>query len=120
MGDLSKNFSRLEFTCRCGCGLDSIHPDLIAGLQALRDKIGCAIHISSGCRCENHNNTVGGEKNSQHLPKNGCKAADITSRNLTPRQLKAQAEKIPGFNNGGIGLYKGFLHVDVRGYKARW
>ena len=37
MGTVSKNFSRSEFACKCGCGFDAVDVDLLAGLQALRD-----------------------------------------------------------------------------------
>ena len=120
MGDLTKNFSRFEFTCRCGCGLDDIDMGLIQNLQKLRDLVGEALHVNSGCRCPAHNAVVGGEDHSFHLPENGCKAADIAARHLTPRELKDYALQIPAFKHGGIGLYPGFLHVDVRGYVSRW
>lgn len=114
---LSENFSRRELECRCGCGFDDVDPKLIDALQKLRDMIGQPIHVLSGCRCERHNRNVGGTKDSYH--KKGM-AADISCRWLTPAELKEYARRVPAFEEGGIGLYKGFLHVDVRGYKARW
>ena len=117
MGDLTENFSRHEFACRCQCGFDDVDLKLIMALQELRDLIGQPIHVSSGCRCEKHNRAVGGAKNSQHLL---GRAADISTRWLTPPELMMYALKIEAFKDGGIGLYKGFLHVDIRGYKARW
>lgn len=121
MGDMSPNFSRAEFACKCGCGLDNISPDQVKALQELRDNLGVAIHILSGCRCLAHNAAVGGVPNSQHLPdENGvCHASDITCRYIPPTQLKGEALKVSAFDNGGIGLYPGFVHVDV-GPKRRW
>ena len=40
MGDLSKNFSKLEIMCPCSCGADKISPVLIKKLQKVRDIIG--------------------------------------------------------------------------------
>ena len=41
MGDLTKNFSRNEFKCKCGkCTNNYIDIRLVKGLQALRDLIG--------------------------------------------------------------------------------
>jgi len=114
---LSEHFSRSEFVCRCGCGKIKIEPRLIAALEELRVLTGQPIHINSGYRCPAHNRAVGGETNSFHMK---GYAADITCRGLTPRQVKKLAEKIPAFKGGGIGLYPGFTHVDVRGYIARW
>lgn len=67
MGDLSRNFSRHEFECKCGCGEAEVSPRLIEQLQKLRDYIGEPIRITSGRRCVAHNAAVGGAKNSQHL-----------------------------------------------------
>jgi len=31
------------------------------------------------------------------------------------------ATQVPQFGDGGVGVYDGdFLHVDVRGHRARW
>jgi uncharacterized protein YcbK (DUF882 family) len=113
---LSENFRRSEFACRCNCGFDDISPVLIKALQELRDTIAQAIHVSSGCRCEAHNRRVGGSRQSQHI--RGT-AADISCRWLTPQELRRYALQIEAFK--GIGLYRGFLHVDVRGgARVRW
>ena len=67
MGDLSENFSRHEFTCKCGCGYDAVHPLLIQTLQHMRNRAGVPITITSGCRCHAHNARVGGAKASRHM-----------------------------------------------------
>jgi len=120
MGDLTKNFSRFEFSCRCGCGLADIHPDTVQALQALRDRLGAPIHINSGCRCVRHNKAVSGATHSYHLKAQGCKAADITTRDVSPSIFADWIENnSTEFCTGGIGRYKGFVHVDV-GPKRRW
>lgn len=117
MARLSKDFTNAEFKCRCGCGFDTPDKGLITALQALRDLIQLPITVQSGCRCESHNKKVGGAKNSYH-----CKgmAADIRVKNLSHHVLAGCAEVIPAFNNGGIGVYKGWAHVDIRKQKTRW
>lgn len=118
MGDLTKNFSRSEFKCKCGkCNSDYVDIRLVKGLQELRDLIGKPIIINCGTRCKAHNAEVGGVSNSQHVL---GRAADIRVEGLTPAKVADFAEKIPVFLNGGIGRYKTFTHVDVRGHKARW
>ena len=117
MGDLSANFSRSEFRCKCGCGKYNITPALIKGLQELRDYLGMPIIIGSGTRCPEHNAAVGGTRNSYHVK---GYAADIRVDGLTPKELMRAAEQIKVFRYGGIGLYDTFIHVDVRGHKARW
>ena len=120
MGDLTKDFSRKEFRCRCGrrdCDAASIDMKLAAALQALRDLIGVPIIINSALRCVRHNRRVGGVRNSRHLE--GI-AADVYCPELSPAEFAKFAAMIPEFDNGGIGIYDWGIHVDVRGRRARW
>ena len=118
MGDLSKNFSRHEFACRC-CGRADINQRLVDALQELRDLAGLPVRVTSGYRCQEHNQAIGGATRSQHLLGT---AADIVVRGMTPAEMYRLAEDIEVFRNGGIGVYpdKGFIHVDVRDGRARW
>ena len=111
---ISKNFKLKEFQCKDGSQLVKVDSQLLNRLQRLRDLVGKPIIITSGYRTISHNKKVGGSKNSLHLQ---GKAADIKVNGIDPGQLSKQAEKV-GFN--GIGIYKTFIHVDTRGYKARW
>ena len=105
---LSKNFSRSEFACRCGCGFDTVDAKLISVLQDVRNQFG-AISINSGCRCEAHNKYIGGSKNSQHLL---GRAADIVPKSATV-EIVAQwvKDKYPSVS---VGLYSTFVHIDTR------
>ena len=106
MGDLSKNFSRAEFTCRCGCGHDRVQPELINIFQIVRDRFG-PIQITSGCRCVRHNLGQGGQPNSAHL--DGW-AADIGCTISLSRHILVQRLIESGVERIGIG--KGFIHID--------
>ena len=117
MGDLSINFSRKEFACNCGCGFDTVSEKLVKALQTLRDIVGKPIIITSACRCEKQNKNVGGKKDSQHLLGT---AADIQVDGMSTLRLATLADTIPVFAKGGVGLYKTFVHVDVRNGRARW
>lgn len=118
MGDLTKNFSRAEFACKC-CGKIVVEPRLVEALQRLRDLANMPIRVISGYRCKEHNTKVGGAKNSYHTK--GV-AADIVIDDLSVAQMYRLAEEIEEFHNGGIGAYPddGFIHVDVRDGRARW
>lgn len=113
---LSEHFDSEEFKCKDGKE-HAINKKLIDGLEELRKLAGKPIHINSGYRSPEYNKKIKGAKYSQHLLGN---AADITIQGYTPKQIKAMAEKIAVFKNGGIGLYKTFVHVDVRSGKSRW
>jgi len=117
MGNLSAHFSRGEFVCHC-CGDFRLDDRLLAALEDLRRRAGQAVLVLSGYRCPEHNRRVGGAANSQHV---FGKAADIRVPGLTLQQMYELAASTPEFAQGGIGVYdRGFLHVDVRGHRARW
>lgn len=74
--------------------------------------------ITSGYRCPNYNALVGGVPNSEHLQGN---AADVVVNGYNPTDIREFAEKIPEFQNGGIGVYPDYIHLDVRSSgRARW
>ena len=114
---LSRNFERAEFACRCGCGFDGVSMRLVSALQQLRDGLGKPVRVTSACRCAAHNKRCGGAAKSTHL---SGRAADVKVAGLTPADIAREAEEIPAFRDGGMGRYKTFLHLDVRGHRARW
>jgi uncharacterized protein YcbK (DUF882 family) len=115
MGDISENFSRSEFACKCQCGFDTVDVELIAVLSALRSALG-PTKINSGCRCHDHNRAVGGVKDSQHVL---GRAADIVVQNVDPDIVVAYLnDHYP--EQYGVGSYNTFTHIDTRGKKARW
>lgn len=116
MGDLTSNFSRKEFACKDGCGFDDVSLELVAVLQEARDHFGKSILINSACRCEEHNERVGGAKGSKH--KEGI-AADVVVRGVSPKVVHSYfINKYP--DKYGIGRYNTFTHIDVRKTKGRW
>jgi uncharacterized protein YcbK (DUF882 family) len=115
MGDLTANFSRHEFACKCGCGFDTVDYDLVDILQRFRDFIERRVTVTSGCRCPAHNDKVGGGEDSQHLY---GRAADIVVDQV-PAEIVY--EYFDGLNTPGVGKYSGWTHVDSRtGPMARW
>ena len=124
MASMSKHFSELELMCRCGCGLCEIDLRLLKGLETYRELTGKPCHVTSACRCEAHNRTVGGSPTSQHLasPEHGGMAADIHTDGLSVAQMALAAEQVLEIREGGLGLYtqNGFIHIDVRPKRKRW
>lgn len=111
---ISKNFKLKEFQCKDGSQLVKIDSQLLHKLQALRDEIGRPVIINSGYRTESHNKAVGGAQNSYHMQ---GKAVDIRVNGLKPEEIAKKAEK-KGFT--GIGIYKNFVHLDIRPVKTIW
>jgi uncharacterized protein YcbK (DUF882 family) len=115
MGDLTNNFSRSEFACKCGCGFDDIADRTVEWCQAVRDFFDRPVTVTSGCRCLMHNEEVGGAKSSQHLYGT---AADIQVDGVDPDKVADFCEEVLLVD--GLGRYNTFTHIDCRGHKARW
>ncbi len=119
MGDITQDFSRWEFRCKCGCGKEDIHIGLVHRLQVIRDITGHPIKILSGCRCAEYNAKIGGAPESYHLK---GMAADWCFGGDDPDSLLAKVANrlIPEWS-GGLHYYpeKNFIHCDI-GPKRRW
>ena len=115
MGDLSKNFSIHEFTCKCGCGFYEPSSELIVLCELVRllNK-SKPVTVTSGCRCMTHNANEGGSQNSKHLK--GI-AADLKVENPS-YVFDKLCDLFP--DTYGFGLYNNRVHIDVRKRKARW
>jgi hypothetical protein len=122
MGDLSKNFSRCEFSCQCGCGFDRIKPELVEQIQRFRNFLWISngrevpVRICSGCRCPGHNEAIGGTRNSLHVQGN---AADVLFEHfpvMVAGRMVYQANQLGFMKVGGLGVYpdRNFLHLDIR------
>ena len=114
---LSKNFTRKDFKCPCGCTRQMVDSELVEKLQAIRDKLGKAIKVTSGYRCLSHNAAVGGSSGSKH--RYGM-AADwrMVDRSINPVALGIIATQY--FKAVGIYWYDGcaIVHTDTRDTKG--
>ena len=115
-----KYFTRDEMKCKCGgkyCNGFPVEPseELLKVMDEIREEVGLPVRVTSFIRCKQHNANEGGASSSRHLYGD---AADIQCSGKTPRQLYDLAcKKLP---KGGVGLYSWGIHVDTRGYQARW
>lgn len=116
MARLSEHFDSEEFRSRDGAE-HPIDPALIEVLERVRAWAGAPVTITSGYRSPAHNKRVGGAKNSLHM--RGC-AADIQVQGKTPTQVYTFLVQSADAPRLGLGLYRSWVHVDTRGYAARW
>jgi hypothetical protein len=87
-----------------------------------------AVRINSGHRTPSHNRIVGGARGSRHQRGDALdlRIGDVDRNGWTDRRDKAIVLRILDGriigSRGGLGLYPGTqtVHMDLRGYRARW
>ena len=115
MGDITKNLSREEVACRCGCGWDTFDYKIATAFQLICDAVSdelktkCIAIIHSGCRCENHNQKIGGNPRSFHVK---GKAIDFHIKYYAIDDLYAMARKVLPMKDYDIVKYDTFIHVE--------
>lgn len=130
---VTEHFSIYEFACR-----DESHTPYPVGVEDMEApgrhwlssrllplcqmleviRKGCSdrhIGITSGYRTDAYNARIGGAKKSQHCQ---GRAVDIQVEGMPPSEVHAIILALYSTNNlknlGGIGLYSGWCHVDIR------
>ena len=112
---LNEYFKRSEFACKCGCGFNTVDTFLLHVCTLTREHFGLPLIVTSGCRCEKHNEAVGGRPGSKHRLGN---AADIKIQGIEPQAIYNYIDCLyPDFL--GLGLYATHVHVDSRTDKWR-
>lgn len=115
---LTKHFRKSEMRCRCrreDCDAVPMKIPFLNKLEALRVAWDREISPTSAARCSMWNQKVGGAPDSQHLVGN---AADFFFSEPTDAIKFAILAAKCGF--GGIGTGRHLVHVDDRGFDARW
>lgn len=84
-----------------------MHPSTLEKLDFARTIANIPFIITSGYRCEAHNEAVGGKSNSAHTR---GRAADIKATDSRSRFLIVEALLAAGFTR--IGVAKTFIHAD--------
>ncbi len=117
---ITENFTYERLVCPC-CDSLKIIPQLydhMEKLQKMRSDLGFSIIVNSGYRCKEHNADISGAKNSQHMQF----ATDVrpSFRNGFIHRLEAMYKMALKLEFDGIGKYDEWIHLDMRGYIARW
>lgn len=103
-----KYFKVEDFNCQ-ETGENEMCPDFLQKLDALREVCGFPFIITSGYRSPNH--SIEAKKVKPGTHSQGI-AADIKVVGGAQRMAIIRNASIMGFN--GIGVAKGFVHVDTR------
>lgn len=143
MGDLTRNLSRHEFGCKCGCNFDVVDYELVVVIQNavfhFENLYGkkVIVSITGGNRCQKHNDNLRKLWN-ETKGKKGAK----TAKSSTHIEGKAADHKFFIIDDGsktqidpsivysyydskypdkyGLGKYGNRTHIDSRKAKARW
>ena len=116
---ITANFSVNEMTCKCGCGRHEMDGEFMRMLQTLRDEMQGPLRVSSGFRCEDHNEMV--STTGRTGPHTQARATDIL---ISGERAMVMFEKARQIGFSGIGLsQKGdhahrFVHLDTLPRKA--
>lgn len=124
---MNKYFTINEFKCKCGkCELPNGMPpeELINILTEIREYYNKPLIIKSGYRCPEHNEKVGGAKKSRHIVGD---AVDFIIKDTPTLEVYDYILSKYGDKPYGIAIkvnitnkFQGFIHLDIRGVKARW
>lgn len=119
----TKDFYYREFDCHCdnaSCNETKVDGSLLELIQLLRNKVSRPLIITSGFRCEKHQQDL---RNSGMETAKGVsshelgKAVDLRCTTLSTEDLAKAAEEV-GFTN--IGVARNFIHLDVREGVRKW
>ncbi|WP_019925660.1 D-Ala-D-Ala carboxypeptidase family metallohydrolase [Nocardia sp. BMG111209] len=120
---LSPDFTVRELVSSGGVAADRarISPALVRCLQAMHDRAGRPVKITSGYRSWARNVDVYRRSGGKVTLSRHCsgQAADITVAGLSGLQIARLAVDSCGVDIG-IGIGNTFAHIDVRGTRARW
>lgn len=117
-------FTEKEFYCKCGKCEPKLPPDeLIDALVEIREHYDSPLIINSAYRCKEHNAKIGGAAKSRHIEGD---AVDFVIKGQ--KTLDVYNWIIEHFGDKPWGIakriqqdpYRGFVHLDTRGTKARW
>jgi uncharacterized protein YcbK (DUF882 family) len=120
---LSDHFWSFEMACHCRraeCDVIYVDMDHIEYLEIKRAEIAKVFGhelpfiVMSGHRCVDHNKDCGGKPGSYHLI---GKATDIY---IPGHNMSMLAKYFSDADGLGTYISDNFLHIDNRGYKARW
>ena len=97
----------------------ALWPSLLAVVRVAdeaRHRLGKPLRINSAYRSPAYNRAISGASRSIHVQGG---ALDLSGSPATLHKILTQL-RAEGFFKGGIGKYRTFVHVDVRGKNADW
>lgn len=110
---ITKNFTTDEMACTC-CGKSEMDGEFMKTLQSIRDEMQRPLRITSGFRCQAHNQII--STTGKDGPHTKAKACDILISGADAMRLFAVAQKhgVSGIGMNQRGEHsKRFVHLDT-------
>ena len=110
-----------EFLCQCygtycaGLPEKGIDPALLELVENIRQETDAKIYVITGYRCEEYSSSLGLDTGSEHT---SGTAADLWTKDISLDELYQICDRLN--QNGGVGQYPGYIHIDTRGAYVRW
>lgn len=123
-GHITPHFTWAEARSKDGAKVPAeLRPNAIRhgwNLETFRHRLGdVALAFLSWYRSPAHNRAVGGASQSRHMQADATDLTPGTIARVGRAKIMSVANAV--FAKGGVGDYpSGAVHVDSRGYKARW
>ena len=103
-----------EYKCKCRskfCKTTLVNTRSVKAFQLVRNVYGCPIEVTSGYRCQFHNNKVGGLSNSMHLTGSALDLRPAIED--FPAYELDRLEKLAGLFFDVVLRYEGFIHCHM-------
>jgi len=115
----SKYFTVKEIQCKCGiCEQAIVDDKLLNIMEDIRSIFEKPVIVHSWNRCKDHNESIGGVPESQHVKGKAC---DFHIKNTKMKEVHQVMLEL--YENGvvnNMGLYDTFVHVDTREGRHFW
>ena len=125
---IREHFTLGEFACRDGSDIVLVHPMHADFTEELRVAIGMSLTMNSAYRTWGHHKGIYRRKNKTRKA-TGLSVLKITTQSAhlwamagdyVCADMKLLEAKMNELNPGGMGLYRTFIHGDVKGENRRW
>lgn len=110
---MSKYFTEDEMRCKCGCGKCHMGPTFMQMLDAARGFAGIPFVVTSGYRCEKHDDEEAAQVHKAPSRNHTTgEAVDIDAKNGQDLMIILTALIQVGFRRIGVNLTSFWLHAD--------
>ena len=108
------------YECKCGCGLDSINPNVKHVVKSLGISLGAEVTVTSACRCKQHHINIYLKmgKKLEEIPMGSfhikCEAADVQVGGFSAQRIMRELKALFGDQLYMYAINERTVHFDIR------